>query len=284
MLRRMWSRAGGIGVACLLLAAQVVPASADTATANLIPGPPDVSWHVYADGTRPVTKDEIYGSKANTVSGFVDAYDKAWSQAPSQGLIDRLERFSSVFWASLRLSESRTAARDDKRHSSVSDISGLGTAAYEVTDPANTQGFLEDTIVMTQGDYVSVIALASSSQPDHATLMDQARRQVALIPIPKAEYNAIGQGVVSGLLWVAIGAGVLTVIVGAIVMIIVLRPRRPTLQPALAPVSLSPDRRYWWDGMSWQDAAERMPPGVPLSPDGAHWWDGVSWRPRRPPG
>ena len=55
------------------------------------------------------------------------------------------------------------------------------------------------------------------------------------------------------------------------------------VQPALAPVSLSPDKRYWWDGTSWQDTSARMPPGVPLSPDGAQWWDGVSWRPR-PPG
>src|SRR5260370_32261600 len=115
----MWSRAGGLGVACLLVAAQIAPVSAGAATADLIPGPPDGSWQVYADGTGPKTKDEIYGSKANTVSGFVDAYDKSWSQAPSQGMVDRLELFSSVFWASLRLSESRTPARKDKGHNSV---------------------------------------------------------------------------------------------------------------------------------------------------------------------
>ncbi len=283
MLGRMWSRAGGVGVACLLLAAQIAPVSAADLTADLIPAPPDGSWQVFAEGTGPKTKDELYGSKASTVSGFVDAYDKSWSHEPSEGLIDRLERFSSVFWASVRLSESRTAARDNKSHSSFKDVSGLGTAAYEVTDPADSQGYLADTIVMTQGDYVSVIALASKSQPDHATLMDQAQRQVALIPIPKAEYNAVGQGIVSGMVWVAIGAGVLTIIVAAIVIMVVLRRRRPMLRPAFAPVSLSPDRRYWWDGMSWQDTGARMPPGVPLSPDGTHWWDGVSWRPR-PPG
>jgi len=248
----------------------------------VVPGPPDGSWEVYSADTGPKTRDELYGDKASTVSGFVDAYDKAWTTT-SQGLVDRLERFSSVFWATIRLSESRTAARDNRSHSSFKDISGLGTAAYEVTDPADTNGFLSDTIVMTQGDYLSVIALASKSQPDRATLMDQARRQVALIPIPKAEYNAIGQGVVTGLVWVVIGAGVLTIIVAAIVVTVVLRRRRPRPQPALAAVSLSPDGRYWWDGMTWQDTAARMPPGAPLSPDGAHWWDGVSWRPR-PPG
>ena len=283
MLGRMLSRAGAVGVACVLLAAQVASVSADALTSDLIPGPPDGSWQVYVEGTGAKTKDDIYGSKASTVSGFVDAYDKSWSNDPAQGLVDRLERFSSVFWASVRLSESRTAARDNKSHSSFKDVSGLGTSAYEVTDPADSQGYLSDTIVMTQGDYVSVVAIAAKSEPDHATLLDQAHRQVAMIPVPKAEYNAIGQGIVSGMVWVAIGAGVLTMILAAIVIIVVLRRRRPTLQPALAPVSLSPDKRYWWDGTSWQDTSARMPPGVPLSPDGAQWWDGVSWRPR-PPG
>jgi hypothetical protein len=45
---------------------------------------------------------------------------------------------------------------------------------------------------------------------------------------------------------------------------------------------MSPDRRYWWDGVAWQDATVLPPPAAPRSPDGTLWWDGVEWRPLRP--
>src|SRR5438552_19188070 len=111
MLGRMLSRAGAVGVACVLLAAQVASVSADALTSDLIPGPPDGSWQVYAKGTGAKTKDDIFGSRASTVSGFLDAYEMTWSNDAAQGLVVRLERFSSVFWSSFRLSECRTSSR-----------------------------------------------------------------------------------------------------------------------------------------------------------------------------
>ena len=42
----------------------------------------------------------------------------------------------------------------------------------------------------------------------------------------------------------------------------------------------SEDRRYWWNGSTWIDAGNTIPPGVQFTVDGAQWWDGVSWRPR----
>ena len=51
----------------------------------------------------------------------------------------------------------------------------------------------------------------------------------------------------------------------------------PPLTAAVPP--LTPDRKFWWDGSAWQDAAALAPPGAPRTPDGAMWWDGVEWRP-----
>ncbi|MDP9326341.1 MAG: hypothetical protein M3O87_07385 [Candidatus Dormibacteraeota bacterium] len=48
-------------------------------------------------------------------------------------------------------------------------------------------------------------------------------------------------------------------------------PEAPALQ-------LSPDRHYWWDGTTWQDATKVRPPNVQLSEDGSQWYDGLSWR------
>jgi hypothetical protein len=51
----------------------------------------------------------------------------------------------------------------------------------------------------------------------------------------------------------------------------------PPSTPA-PPLQLSPDRHFWWDGTTWQDATRVRPPGVPVSPDGKMWHDGLSWR------
>jgi hypothetical protein len=261
------------------MAAQVVTVRAGIATADLIPGPPDASWQVYAPGTGPKTVADLFTS--GSAQGFVDAYQKTWTlDQPSEGLVDRLEHYSSTFWASFWLGDSRSAANRNKKHTSVSDVPGLGTSAYEVIDPADAEGFLGYTLVFTQGDYLSVVAMAAKVTPDKATVMDQARRQAANIPVPTAEYDAFGHGILTTIVVIAIVAGVLSIVVSVIVLVVVLRRRRTRLAPA--GLTFSPDRRYWWDGLAWQDAGMRMPPGAPLSPDASHWWDGTAWRPRPP--
>jgi hypothetical protein len=289
-----WLAAGLVSTfLCAILAA---PAAAATptptpATRDLTAGPPAGPWQVYDQGTGTRTAAEIWGSQASSVKGFADGYQKAWDQT-GQGMIDRVERFTSTFWAALRLSESRTAAKQNQRHDSFQEIAGYGPSAYEVTDPADTQGFLTDTIVFTHGDYVGVVALAAVNSVPRLTLLDQARRQYDLLPTPIGEFQAIGAGVLIGS---AVFLGVIAVLIllAVVVVVIVLvrsRRRQPAFAVAYAAAGLpgggfhlSPDGRYWWDGQAWQDTAVRIPPGAQVSPDHALWWDGLAWRPV-PPG
>jgi hypothetical protein len=71
--------------------------------------------------------------------------------------------------------------------------------------------------------------------------------------------------------FILLAAGVL-----AIALVVSSRPRRPV--PTLM-AQLSPDGRYWWDGMAWHDGVVDPLPTSVRSADGAHWWDGGRWRP-----
>jgi hypothetical protein len=275
----------GLLLAGLAVAAAASPALADQATSDLIPAPTSSLWNVDAGGTHALTAVDIYGSQAGAVKDFVDAYRKSWTQ-PGKLLVDHLERYSSVLWAAFRFGESEGADKKDKTHTSYATVPGFGTGAYEVTNPPDSLGFVQDVFVFTQGDYLAVILNAAyDATPDHTVLMDQASAQLAQIPVPVGEYNSIGSGVMTTLGIVVGVLGVVTIVVGVVVLFVVLRSRRS--RPGYAPVaagavSFSTDRRYWWDGQAWQDATARIPPGASRSPDGEQWWDGAAWRPLPP--
>jgi hypothetical protein len=161
-------------------------------------------------------------------------------------------------------------------------VPSLTHQAYETTDAADAQGFLADTIVFTQGDYLAVVEVTAKGSVPHDVLMEQATRQLALLPVPTSEYQAIGYGVLLG------GAGFVVLLAALVVgLILLVRRGRPAVAgmpfPPAGGVQLSPDGRHWWDGVAWQDTAFSIPPGSPRSPDGSLWWDGVRWRPA-PPG
>ncbi len=272
-------------VSLLAIGLNAFPSTAAAPTSDLIPGPPPGSWEVYPDDTRDVSASEIRGGGATSTSGFSDAYQKAWTQ-PGQGLVDRLEHYTSTLWAAFHFGGSEGAAKSNKRHSSYRTIKGFGNGAYEVTDPLDSRGFFVDTFVFTQGDYLAIIALAAQNAgPDQSVLEDQAKRQLDLIPVPIGEYQAIGGGVVMSAVIVFGALALVAAVAVAIALILVRRRgRRPAYIAGVPPgLMLSGDRRYWWDGQTWQDTATRVPPGVHVSADRTQWWDGVAWRSAPPP-
>jgi hypothetical protein len=280
-----------LGAILAIPATAASPTPTAASTKDLTAGPPPGPWIVYDQGTGTRTAAEIWGKQASSVKGFADGYQKAWDQT-GLGLVDRVEHFTSALWAAFRLGESRGTAKQNPRHDSFKDIAGFGPSAYEVTDPADSAGFLTDTIVFTNGDYVAVVALAAVDSIPRATLLDQAQRQFDLLPLPVAEYQAIGTSVLIGSA-VVVGGIVLVIVVGVIVLVIVLtrsRRRQPAYVGAYPAMSapaysfqLSADGRYWWDGQAWQDTLVRIPPGAQMTPDRLQWFDGTRWRPV-PPG
>jgi hypothetical protein len=283
----MIRRTSALVLALVLAAVLSVPAQAASAssTADLVPGPPTGTWQAEDAQTGSLTAADLYGSSASSVNGFGDAYRRVWS-GTDQVLLDRVEHFTSVFWAAFRYGESSGAASGNASHASYKTIPSFSPQAYETTDAADAQGFLADTIVFTKGDYLAVVELAAKVSTLHEVLLDQATRQLARLPLPTQEYQSLGYGILLG------GGALLIVVLAVMVGIVVLmtRRRRPPVAAfagvpaAPAPgVPLSPDGRFWWDGQAWQDTALSIPPGSPRSPDGSLWWDGARWRPA-PPG
>lgn len=245
------------------LAAVAQPVLAAPATGDLIP---DANYPWQADTAHggPLTAQQIYGDQAGQVKGFVDAYAKVWDQ-PDQGLTDQLERYSSVFWAAYRFGQSEGAARRNKQHSSFATVPGYGSGAYEVTNPANADGVSEDLFVFAQGDYLAVIVTAArGGAPDHASLMAQAKAQLATLPQPTGEYSAVGNGVFAAVMIVGGVMVLAAVAAGLIVFLVLRRGGRPAVSAGA--ITYSPDGHYWWDGAAWRPVQAPPPPPPPPAP------------------
>jgi len=260
------------------------------ATSDLIAGPPSGSWTVSSyTGTLGVS--DIYAD-TSSVPGFLDAYRKAWDQ-PAVGLYDDLVHYSSLFWADYALANFKAGVQSDSSRSSFQSLGGFGAGAFEVTYPADTDGYKWDEIYFAVGDYVAKVSFAATGTVARDVLLDQAARQLALLPAPTAELRSLGARPLTGVLGAGpVIVGVVLFIVAAIVLIVVLarRSRAPAVAgryavPYGSPVVAragpiySDDRRHWWDGQVWQDTMVWIPPGVRISPDGTVWWDGAAWRP-----
>jgi hypothetical protein len=285
-VRRSWPVAALLAIAYAAVLAG--PAFAATpqpaATQDLIPAPPGGSWTDSSDDTGPLSIYDFYGSGASTPPGYVDAYGKGWT-ATDLGLEDDLLHYTSFFWAAYALGTIKGGAQDDPDRKTYSNISGYGTGAFEVTYPADSDGYTSDWIYFARGDYMAAVAVWDKGVSGHEALVDQATRQLQMVPEPTTEIRNIGYGVLGGMLAVVLIVAVMGLSGVVIAVALVRRRNAASRTPAYAVpygpsvgAQLSEDRRYWWDGHSWHDTATRIPPGAPISPDGTRWWDGTTWR------
>lgn len=178
-----------IAIAAALNAPASAASPSTTATSDLIPGPPPGSWTVSTDYTGPMTVKDFYGSPSASAPGFSDGYRKAWYQ-PEVDVDDEVAHYNSVVFALHALSSFEVGAQTDPTATSFRSISGFGDGAFEVTYPANTEGYKWDEIYFAIGDYVAWVSLGAPGAIGRGVLLDQSSRQFASLPAATAELTA----------------------------------------------------------------------------------------------
>lgn len=226
--------------------------------------------------------------------GFVDGFGKTWAQASSgHALIEAVMAFSGGRGAQSALTGMEASDKSDSTYKSPDRVSGI-TPYYGAHFVDTTNQLVEDFFAFVKGNDVFGIAFVSPQDDvlDAATKQVQAqysRAPRSTIPTSQWPENTSPSGSIPfGILGAAVG---FIVVVMALVTFLVLRRRTPrsdaayaSYVPALS-LQMSPDGNYWWDGQSWRDAAQSVPPDAQRSSDGAYWWDGRTWRvvPQQPP-
>jgi hypothetical protein len=79
--------------------------------------------------------------------------------------------------------------------------------------------------------------------------------------------------------WVCIGKGDEVVIIRVDPVAAAADAKARASETAPEQLQWSEDRRYWWNGESWVDAASAAPSNARYSEDRQQWWDGQDWRP-----
>ena len=208
-----------IAIAGALNAPASAASPSNTATSDLIPGPPPGSWTVDTAHTGPITGKHFYATTTAAAGGFVDAYEKEWYQ-PDIALNPQLAHYNSVVWAIYALSSFKLVAQLDPTATSYRSISGFGNGAFEVTLPAHTAGWLWDETYFAVGDYVAEIgvyvtaaSLRATGTIDHSVLFDYSSRQFASLPAATAELPSTRNDRAAAVVGVAIVAGIVLLVV-----------------------------------------------------------------------
>jgi hypothetical protein len=201
------------------------------------------------------------GSGGSTLSalnddGFNGGYGREWRQLGSHDLlIERVFQFDSASGAS--------SFYADIKSNTESRATYQGTIPAASTIPNSFGAILKDPKFPTQWrvdfhkDNRIFVVHTDSDTSDLASLaVSQAEK----------EYNpgtSAGQQAPPWLKPVLYGVAVVLVIflAGLVTLVLLVSRRRPAAAAA-APIQMSPDGAYWWDGARWRSTAADPPPGL----------------------
>lgn len=202
------------------------------------------------------------GSGGSTLSalnddGFNGGYGREWQQLGSHDLlIERVFQFDSASGAS--------SFYADIKSNTESRATYQGTIPAASTIPNSFGAILKDPKFPTQWrvdfhrDNRIFVVHTDSDTSDLASLaVSQAEK----------EYNpgtSAGQQAPPWLKPVLYGgvAVVLVIFLAGLVTLVLLVSRPRPAAAAAAPIQMSPDGAYWWDGARWRSTAADPPPGL----------------------
>jgi len=272
-----------------------VPAQAATDLSSLLADGPGFDWREFGGGNQDVIEgpftaksysdfiDKTTGTPGTTASvlqsyGFNGGYGKEWQQLGSHDLlVERVFQFDSDSGA--------TSWYDDIKSGTESQASNRGTIPAASVIPNAFSAVLEDPgfpkqwrLDFLKSNLVFVVHTDSNSNDLAALAVSQAQKEYHNAPTSTVHLSTTPQtaGWVKPVMY-GVAAALLILLVGVVTVALLVSRRRTTAMGG-APVQLSPDGAFWWDGVRWHDARTEIPPHAQRSPDGVYWWDGRSWR------
>jgi len=220
------------------------------------------------------------GSTTSTLQnyGFNGGYGKEWQQLGSHDLlVERVFQFDSNSGA--------TSWYNDIKSGTESETSNQGTIPAAAAIPDSFSAVLKDAnfpkqwrVDFLKSNLVFVVHTDSNTNDLASLAVSQAHKEYNDAPTSSVHLSATPQTPA----WVkpvmyGVATALFIFLVGLVaVVLLVSRRRRPAV--AGAPLQLSPDGAFWWDGVRWHDARTEIPPNAQRSPDGVYWWDGRTWR------
>ena len=256
----------------------------DASTSGAIEGPFDAKRYTTLVGSA----DPTSAQKVLESDGFLSGYGRSWRQPGTKHLlVEAVLAFNGGLGSSLYLQQTQTYV--PSQYQGAIAVTGIPQYYGERLWDA-TSGLHADYFVFVKGNDAFVVTVASPKDDIGDIASTQAQKQYESAPFftispttwPELQRTR-GPAINVGVLLVFGIAAVLVLGLVVVLAVLVFRSRKPraavAFAGALPVIQLSPDHQFWWDGLTWRDAALEAPSVAQRSGDGRFWWDGTIWRP-----